>query len=150
MKIGKFLSLGYEIEAQISGLYEKIATMTLDVPTSKTLIKISHEELNHASTIKMGKNFLREAPDIFADVDFDETELNRGLQECHELSDRVDENLAVLSALKGLLSLEKRFEKIHVGASVIVSDARLKQLFQALAKGDQNHIKTLEKLISST
>jgi rubrerythrin len=150
MKTGKFLSLAYEIETQISGLYEKIATLTLDAPTSKTLIKIYHEELNHASAIKMAKNFLREAPDIFVGVDFDETELNRGLQECHELRDRVDENMAILPALKSLLDLEKRFEKIHVGASVIVSDDHLKQLFQALAKGDQNHIKTLEELISST
>jgi hypothetical protein len=46
--------------------------------------------------------------------------------------------------------MERRFEKIHLGASVFVSDAHLKQLFQALAGGDQNHIKTLQDMISAT
>jgi rubrerythrin len=150
MKIGKYLSLSYEIETQISGLYEKVATLTPDAPTSRLLINIYHEELQHASVIRMSKSFLKAAPDIFADADFDETELNRGLKECHKLRDRVDESLAFPAALNGLLDLEKSFEKIHTGVSVIVSDVQLKQLFQTLAKGDRNHIKTLEELIANT
>ncbi len=150
MEFEKFLTLGTEIETQISELYRKIATLTHDDAISKKLIKISHEELNHASTLKMGKNFLKEAPCIFLGVNFDEEELNLGLQECRELHDRLQKNFGLLPGLKWLLSLEKRFERIHIGASLVVSDAHLQRLFQALANGDQNHIKTLETLISST
>jgi len=85
MEIAKFLSLGDELETQISGLYEKIAALTHDDTISNKLIK----------------------------------------------------------------SLEKSFEKVHIGASVVISDAHLKKLFQALAKGDQDHIKTLQEMISN-
>jgi rubrerythrin len=149
MEIAKFLTLGTDLENLIAGLYEKVAALTLDAPTSKALMKISREEINHASTIKMGNNFLREAPEVFVGVQVEEEELKQGLRECGELRDRLDQNLAILPALKSLLSLEKRFEKIHLGASIVVTDEHLKRLFQSLAKGDQNHIKTLEELIAA-
>jgi rubrerythrin len=150
MEIEKFLNLGTEIETLIAGLYEKVSALTLDASTSKALMKISHEEINHASTIKMGKNFLREAPEIFVGVHAEEEELKQGLRECGELRERLDQNLAILPALKSLLSLEKRFERIHLGASLIVTDDHLKQLFQSLAKGDHNHVQALEALIANT
>jgi rubrerythrin len=149
MEIEKFLSLGTDLEIQISGLYEKISTLTHDNAISKQLIKISREELTHASTLKMGKSYLKEAPDIFHGVNIDEKELNQGLKECRELYDQIKPNSAVLPFLKSTLNFEKRFEKIHLGVSVIVSDAHLKQLFQALASGDQNHIKALQEMISA-
>ncbi len=148
MEIERFFDLGAEIETQISGLYAKIATITHDDNISKTLIKISREELNHAAALKMGKNYLKEAPDIFLGVNFEEEDLNTGIKECREFQEQLQNNFGLLPSLKWLLRLEKRFEMVHIGAAVAISDAHLKQLFQALAKGDQNHIKTLETMIS--
>ena len=148
MDIAKYLILGDELETLISRIYLKVAAITHNNLTSNALIKISHEELNHASTLKMGKNYLKEAPDIFHGVDIDEAELQQGLKDCKELYERIHPMSSVLSCLISLLDLEKRFEKIHLGASVIVSDAHLKRLFQALAGGDQNHFKVLQEMIS--
>ncbi len=149
MKIEKFLDLGAELETQVSFLYEKIAKLAEDEAMSKQLLKISREELNHANSLKMGKNYLKEAPDIFIGVSLDEEELNLGLQKCRELHDRLQQNLALLPSLKSILDLEKRFEKVHIGVSVSVSDNHLKQLFQALTKGDQNHVAMLTGMISN-
>ena len=109
MTIEKFLSLGDELETQLSQIYRKVASLTHNNPTSTKLTKISHEELNHASSLKMGKNYLKEAPDIFLGVEIDEEELKQGLKECRELYDRINPRTSVLSCLMSLLNLEQRF-----------------------------------------
>ncbi len=149
MNIEKFLDLGTELETLVSSLYEEIAKLAGDEATSKQLIKISREELNHANSLKMGKNYLKEVPDIFTGVSIDEGELNSDLQKCKELHGQLLQHLAFLPSLKSILDLEKRFERVHLGASVFVSDNHLKQLFQALSQGDQNHIATLTGMISN-
>lgn len=46
--------------------------------------------------------------------------------------------------------IEAQISGLYIGASIVISDAHLKQLFQALANGDQNHIKTLDEMILAT
>jgi rubrerythrin len=148
MNIEKFLDLGAELEAKLSALYQKIAPLAVDEATTKQLIKISHEELNHANSLRTGKNYLQEAPDLFMSVNMNEAEIRAGLAEISEIHLRLQSQTLLLPALKWLLELEKKFERIHLGTSLSLADVRLKQLFQALSKGDQNHIATLNKMIA--
>jgi rubrerythrin len=148
MNIEKFLDLGTEIESQISLIYEKVAKLTVDEAVSEQLIKISREELNHANSLKMGKNYLKQAPDLFLAVNMNEEELNAGLTELGIFQTRLKETTLLLPALKWLLDLEKKFERIHIGVSVLLADVHLKELFQTLSKGDQNHVVTLTQIIS--
>jgi hypothetical protein len=150
MNIEKFLTLGAELETRLSAVYEEAAVLAVDEPTSKLLKKISGEELNHAASLRMGKNYLAQAPDIFVDSNLSEEEINSGISEIDLLHTRLRQGSLLLPALKSLLDLEKRFEKIHIGVSVLITDVHLKQLFQALAKGDQNHIAALSNLIAGS
>lgn len=147
MDITKFMSLGAAIETDISAVYEKVSTLTADQEVSAQLKKISCEELNHAAALNMGKNYLAQAPDVFLGVNMEEDEMKQGLAELENLSRRLNQDILLLPALKWLLDLEKRFEKIHLGVSVSIGDEHLAQLFKSLTKGDQNHIATLDKII---
>ena len=149
MNIEKFLDLGAELESQISSIYEKIAMLTVDEAVSKQLIEISREELNHANALKMGKNYLKQAPELFLAVNMNEEELNAGLAELGILQTRLKETTLLLPALRWLLDLEKKFERVHIGASVLLADVHFKELFRALSKGDRNHVATLTQIISS-
>jgi rubrerythrin len=148
MDINKFLTLAVQIETQISSVYEKVAKLAEDALVSTQLHKIAGDELNHAATLKMGLNYLHQAPELFVSVNMNEEALNKGLLDIASIQAQLDQKLLLLPALKWLLDLEKRFEKVHIGVSVSLADAHLIQLFKALAKGDQNHIATLTKLIN--
>jgi len=150
MNIEKFLDLGAEVETQISAIYEKVASFAVDESAAKQLLKISREELNHANSLKMGKNYLKEAPDLFMSMNMSEAELKAGLAEIANIHSKLQGKALLLSALKWLLDLEKRFEKVHLGVSLSIADIRLKQLFQALSKGDQKHIAILTGMISGS
>ncbi|MCX6564970.1 MAG: hypothetical protein NTW38_00855 [Candidatus Aminicenantes bacterium] len=98
----------------------------------------------------MGENYLKQAPDLFLAVNMNEEELNAGLAELGIFHTRLKETTLLLPALRWLLDLEKKFERVHIGTSVLLADVHLKELFQDLSKGDQHHIATLTLLISSS
>lgn len=150
MDIERFLNLAAEIETQISEIYQKVATLAVDEATAKQLLKISHEEINHANSLKTGKCYLKQAPELFMSVNMSEDELNAGLADIASIQSKLQGKILLLPALKWLLDLEKRFEIVHIGASVLIADIQLKQLFQALSKGDQNHIAKLTGMISGS
>jgi rubrerythrin len=148
MNIEKFLDLGAELETRLSALYEKVASLAVDAAAAKQLIKISREEINHANSLRMGKTYLKEAPDLFMSANVSEDELKAGLAEIAKIQAKIQPGTLLFPALKWLLELEKKFEKIHIGACLMLADVRLKQLFQALSKGDHNHVATLTEMIS--
>jgi rubrerythrin len=148
MNIEKFMDISSELEDRISEVYEKTAALTNDESAAKTLRKISREELNHSNALKMGKRYLKEMPDLFLNTKMDEEEIRCGLEEILALEAKLAGNLLFLPGLKCLLSLETRFEHIHIGVSVVMADPSLKDLFQSLTNGDQNHIATLSSMIA--
>jgi rubrerythrin len=149
MDIEKFLDLGTELELKISKIYEKLAGLTNDASLSKRLMSLSGEEINHANTLRTGKNHLKEMPDLFVGVQLGDEEIRSGLDGAGAVLSELDAGLGVSKGLKRLLELEKRFERIHLGISVKIGDPSLEKLFKTLAKGDQNHIAVLTGIIAT-
>ena len=55
MNIPHFLDLALELETEISKLYETIADRSGDRPIAARLKAIANEELNHANSLRRGK-----------------------------------------------------------------------------------------------
>jgi rubrerythrin len=149
MDIARFLDMGTDLENRISRIYEKISSLTNDESLSKRLISLSREELNHANILRTGKNYLSEMPDLFLGVQLGDEEIQEGLEDAGALLSELDIGLSFPEGLKRILQLEKRFEQIHLGISVEIGEPSLKKLFQALTKGDQNHVRILSEIIAA-
>ena len=149
MEMEQFLVQGSELETRIGRVYEKLATLTMDESKAGMLAKLAKEEFNHSSALLMGRNFLKGMPDLFLTTNLEDDDLKSGLDDLARLEDRLKGNLSLSDALPWLLALEKKFERIHIGASVKFGDPSLKNLFQSLGQGDHNHIVLLSQMISS-
>lgn len=150
MDIPKILDLAVELETEISKLYELVADLSGDPPIAARLKAIANEELNHANSLRRGKRYYEEYPDLFSGLTMDENEARAGVEEVKIFRESLSNAKPPLAdSLKKLLDLEKRFERVHFGASVRISDLTLKRLFQGLTKGDQSHITVLKGLIES-
>jgi rubrerythrin len=150
MDIPRFLDLAVELEAQISELYEQIADLSCDPPIAARLKAIASEELNHANALRRGKRYYEGYPDLFAGLTMDENEAWMGVEEVKIFRALLSRTkVPLVDSIKRLLEFEKRFEKVHVGASVKTADPTLKKLFTGLTKGDQSHIAILKVLIES-
>jgi hypothetical protein len=80
----------------------------------------------------------------------DESELKTGLEEVRRFRRSLGSGrIRLFDSLRGLLEFEKKYERIHIGISVKVTDPGLKKLFAGLAKGDQSHVAVLKALIDS-
>jgi len=150
MNIPNFLNLATELETEISRLYEQIADASGDPPIGARLKSIANEEINHANTIRSGLKYFEGLPDLFAGATMDESELRTGLEEIRRFRRSLASGkVRLLDNLQKLLEFEKRYERVHIGASMKITDPGLKQLFAGLAKGDQSHIENLKILIES-
>jgi hypothetical protein len=148
MDIAKFLGLALELETEISKLYEVIAEFSGDAPIAAQLRVLASTELNHANIIRRGISFYEEVPGLFAGIKIDPIEAAAGLEEARTLRISIEqESIRVVDALRKLLEMEKKFEKIHMAASVIFTDVSMQTLFGNLAKSDKSHIMTLKALI---
>ena len=148
MEIATFLDLARELELKISELYRLASQSAIGGPLSSRLADISTEETNHANVLRVGKNYLIAAPDLFVGVSLNGGDIQDGLKQAETLSIELKEGLALREGLKRLLGLEKRFERIHLATSLELSDPSLKKLFSSLSTGDQNHIHLLTEMIS--
>ena len=150
MDIPKFLDLAVDLETQISKLYEFVADLSGDAPVAARLKAIAGEELNHANAIRRGKRYYEEYPDLFAGLTMDDNEAWTGVEEVKVFRAMLGRTkILVADSLKRLLEFENRFEKIHMGVSVKITEPSLKKLFSTLTKGDQSHIAVLKGLIES-
>ena len=148
MDIMGYLDRAADLERKISTAYDKTLALTDDPDAKKILRKISGEEINHANSLKTGKNYVAQAPDLVLGAKIEEDELDRGARELDDFHARFQGKVGFVSALRGLLEIEKKLERVHIGASVVTSDRQLKQLFQALTRGDHNHIDALKQIIA--
>lgn len=149
MEIGSFMDLAAGLELGISDLYKKIAEMSRDEPTAARLRTLAKEEINHANSIRRGKRYLEEMPDEFSGPMMSASDVNKGLEEIAAFKSLLEAAPPLSDQLRKILDLEKRFEKIHMGALVTIKDPSLKRLFNTLAKGDQSHMLVLLGLIES-
>jgi rubrerythrin len=150
MDIPKFLDLAADLETQLSMLYDTIAERSGDPPIATRLKTLANEELNHANVLRRGKRYFEGLPDLFTGFTMDDNEAGAGLKEAKIFHASLSQSkIPLLDRLKKMLKLEKRFEKIHMGASVKITEPSLQKLFATLTKGDQSHILVLKGLIES-
>jgi rubrerythrin len=150
MEILKFLDLAVDLETQISLLYNTIAERSGDPPIATRLKALANEELNHANVLQTGKRYYKDLPNLFAGLNMESGEAEAGLLKARILHASLDQGrVPLIDGLKKLLELEKRFEKIHLATSAIITEPSLKKLFAALSNGDQSHILVLQGLIES-
>jgi len=150
MEILDLMDLGIKLENMISALYglaaQRAASSNPEIVTQ--LETLSREEIGHANALRLGRNFAAGMPDLFSEKHIDVSEIQRGLKETESLMDKFGSNQNLRFLLTGLLSLEKSFERLHMGQSVLIEDESLKSLFASLSKGDSAHISTVSAILS--
>lgn len=150
MGVLRFFDLAVDLEVGISDLYKTIADHSGDEPTAARLRTLAKEEINHANAIRRGKRYIEEMPDEFSGPTMSAAELRKGIEEISAFQRALEKGSLQLSdQLRKMLDLEKRFEKIHMGALVTIKDPILKRLFVKLSKDDQSHMLILLGLIES-
>jgi iron-sulfur cluster repair protein YtfE (RIC family) len=105
------------------------------------------EEKNHAEILRSGKNYIKLIPDAFGRQIMTASEVKTGLLMARSLLQTIRQKPDLETQLKGLLELERRFEKVHLDTSVEIKDLSLKKLFQDLSQEDKTHIQKLEEII---
>jgi len=149
MNIPDFLTAGAELELVASKLYGTLSNLSSDPGLAKQLRSLANDETNHANIIRRGKRYHEEMPDVFSRILVEDDEVQKGIEEGNSFHALLVPGYSLLDALKKMLEFERRFEKVHIAASVEITDPSLKRLFMGLTKSDKSHIATLSKLIES-
>jgi rubrerythrin len=126
-----------------------MSQLTSDEALSKKLKRLAQDEREHMNIVRAGKNYVLEAPDLFGQETISEAELIEGINSAVTLTDdTISKRITLNEALKRLYELEKKFEQVHMNTITKVKDPSLKQLFDALTKGDKVHREELETIIA--
>jgi rubrerythrin len=147
--IPDFLIMAAELETLASKLYESLAGLSPGTDLARQLKSLANDEVNHANILYMGKKYYEEMPDVFSGKKIDDDELWAGIEEAKRFQALIILGFSLPAGLKKMLHFERRFEKIHLDASVKVTEDSLKKLFIDLMKGDQSHLAILKNLIES-
>jgi rubrerythrin len=150
MDMPEFLLMATELEKQASKIYEALAGLSSDPALVKRLKSLANEEINHANILSMGMNYYKQMPDVFQGTTVGEEELWPALEEAKKSLALFVPGFNLSDGLKKMLDFEKRFEKVHLNASIKMTEPSLNKLFSDLMKGDQSHILVLTELIRSS
>jgi rubrerythrin len=149
MNIPDFLAAAAELEMVASRLYETLAGLCPDMSLTRSLRGLSNDEVGHANAITAGRTYHQEMPDVFGRIKVEDLEVQKGIEEGNNLRAMLAPGYNLTVGLKRMIELERRFERIHIAASIEIADPSLKRLFEALTRNDKSHIATLNKLIKS-
>jgi hypothetical protein len=147
--IPSFLDLGIELETEISKAYRGLAWLPAHPALTKRLRSLANDELNHANMLRIGKNYHKEMPDLFAGIKLNEEDVRAAIGEAQAIRDSSSAGQPLLNSLKRVLELEKAFERIHLASSVKINEPSLQKLFAGLAKADQDQVAIVQGMIRS-
>jgi len=140
MAIEESFDLAIQLEEKMSECYKEISRLCQEESIANEFVRLSNDEIAHMNLLIMGKNYLKEAPDIFHLRRERIEELKIGLNKITGLIERVrDKKIALEEALNDAAELERLFEQFHLRAIAEVKDASLKKLFEALSVDDKTH-----------
>ena len=150
MEVLSFIDMGIKVENAISGLYESAAAAAaVSAPDLVSELKArAREEIGHANALKMARNYAAAMPDLFSVRSIDVSDIGSGLEESAGAMVSIPSGTCLKPLLEFLLDMEKRFERLHLSASVAIKDDSLKSLFLSLSKGDCDHIASLTKILA--
>ena len=141
------LDLAMEIEDLLSRCYSRLSEKSAESDLREEFVRLAEDERNHLNLIKIGKNYVFEAPEAFGeDVGF-YAELKEGLGQVKDLlNDLDDPNAALEEGLERMYTLEMRLECVHFDSLAEIKDPQLNSLFKALGEGDKAHRERLKAL----
>jgi rubrerythrin len=144
MSVNELFNLAIQVEEKMSECYEKIGQICHVRSISRELMMLSRDETDHMRLLITGKNYLKEAPDIFSLKSERITELKIGLYRVIKLIDDVhNKRIDLQKAINDVAELERLFEQFHLKTIAEVNDASLKELFERLSADDKVHAERL-------
>jgi rubrerythrin len=149
LNIPDFLTAAAELEMAAAMIYETMADLSPEVGIARHLRALANDETRHADAITMGKRYQQEMSDAFGRTKMEDKEILKGIEDGNAFRASLTPGYALTDGLKKMLKFERRFEKIHIAASIEITNPSLKRLFETLTKGDKSHIATLNKLLDS-
>jgi rubrerythrin len=151
MGLSDTFDLAIQLEEKMSECYKAMRKLCQEESISKELVRLSYDEIAHADLLRTGKNYLKEAPDIFSLRSERITEMKTALEKTFRLIETVrDKNTTFEDAINGAAELERLFEQFHLKAIAEVKDASLKRLFEALSTDDKVHTGRLINILTSS
>ena len=149
LNVPEFLTAAAELEMVAAMLYETMAELSPDSGMVRHLRALADDEARHANAITIGKRDHQEMSDAFGRIDLEDGELQRLIMDGNAFRASLKPGFILTEGLKKMLKIERRFEKIHIAASIEITNPALKRLFETLTKNDRSHIATLNNLLES-
>lgn len=148
MKLIAMIDEAIGLEEKIHACYQALSRLTGDGLAAE-LKALAQEEKTHISVLKTGKNFVFRAPEAFGREAVSDIDIATGVKAAGALeADLTSARVGFVDGTRRLADLEKRFEKVHFAASVMILDFSLKKLFEALARADAEHRQRLDRLLA--
>lgn len=150
MTVFKTLNRAILIEQKFSECYYLLSRSAPEPALADDLKKLAQEETYHANLIRTGMNMVSKIPELVKETRLSWADIDRGLAMLNEIIQALKEQKSEFpTALKKLYDLEMVFEEVHMNKVAEFDDPSLKQLFQALAEGDQDHRERLDRILKS-
>lgn len=150
MSISDTFDLAIQLEEKMSECYKAMGELSQDESISRELTRLSSDERAHMNLLIMGKNYLKEAPDLFRPKSERIAEMEVALNKIIKLVDGVhDQKIVLEEALNNAADLEKYFEQFHLRTIAEFKDASLKKLFEALSTDDKAHRERLINILKN-
>ena len=126
-----------------------MSEIVFDKYVSDQLKILSQEEISHVNLIKTGLNFAKKDPTLFKETNISSMEIDRGIKMLIRLRESLENrDIDIMQSLHKIYDLEMVFEEVHLNKIADFEEPSMKQLFEALSKGDRAHRQSLEKLVT--
>ena len=148
MSVVLTLSRAILLEEKFSECYQKMSEIVFDKYVSDQLKTLSQEEVSHVNLLKAGINFAKHEPNLFEDIHISTIEIDRGIKLLIGLKESLEnKDIDIIQAIHKIYDLEIIFEEVHLNKIAEFEEPSMKQLFEALSKGDRSHRERLETLV---
>jgi rubrerythrin len=138
----RFFSLSREIEQTVGRIYEILAAEERYPAKLRAVFRqLSYDESDHAAQLGLAGKLVDEV-DFEAAVSVEEITLLLGRTK-NLLARVAGAPMEEAEALRLAKVLEADFRAVHLLAAARMRDGKLREMFQALARGDEAHLKTL-------
>jgi rubrerythrin len=149
MSIVFILNQAILLEQKFAECYQKMSEIVIDKSLTEQLKTLSQEEISHVNLLKTGMNFAQKEPDLFHEISISTIELDRGIKLLNGLAESLtNKDIDIAEAINKIYDLEMVFEEVHLNKVAEFEDPSMKQLFEALSKGDRAHRERLEKVFA--
>ena len=148
MSVVLILNRAILLEQKFAECYEKMSEIVFDKYVSNQFKLLSQEEISHANLLKTGLSFAKKEPGLFEDIKISSVEIDRGIKLLISLKESLhNKDIDVMDGMHKIYDLEMVFEEVHMNKIAEFEEPSMKQLFEALSKGDRSHRQRLEKLV---